>query len=827
MALSSILSFWIIPLNAQEVPILSYTTNSFNQIEIEVSSNASKYYTLEIKHHPDSSFALISSLQMGVAGTTILSESLENYPISHYRVIEHSVQSPDDVDQDGIDDITELQQTPAKNPINSAPSIDTLNGMIRLNQASEFKSIAIRKDLVQWNEYLNGKDFVKYIIRDFDTDHPKVYFINGRTHSLHVEFANALGFNHLASDVKKGHIIYHPSILANNGRLGSYSFNYSNIETHDFSIVQKTHELLAANMPFLQNNLSYYVNLDNEAEYQADKSRFDNSRVPILLESNVFAEIDYWGLNQVEGYGLFRQISLNDNPGARDIVLYDAIPNNLSRVGGIITSVIQTPLSHVNIRAIQDNIPNAFIRDPLLNDSISNLLNKYVYFKVEQGKYILREATIEEVNSWYEAIRPNSELVPPLNLSYTSILPLNEIAFSMFDGFGAKCANLATMRTFGFPENTIPNGFGIPFYFYQEFMKHNDFFEEIEGLLADEVFLANQSVRETQLKALRKKIEDASMPSWMLDSLSQLQSSFPAGTSIRCRSSTNNEDLPGFSGAGLYTSKTQKPSEGHISKSIKEVYASLWNLRAYEERAFFRVNHFTASMGVLCHPNFSDEKVNGVGVSSDPVYDTENTFYLNSQLGEDLITNPSANSFPEELLVNRDGNQPDSELIIRRSNLIPIDSLLMRSPYLEQMRLYLTRIHDEFEQLYKAEGNSTFAMDIEYKVTADDQLVIKQARPWVGYNSSKNYNPNGPFRNQMKLIPNPASEFVAIECPNCDISLLRLSDLKGIIINEWKLQPSTLQEIVLPIGNLAQGVYLISGFSRSKNAFFSERLIKN
>jgi len=34
----------------------------------------------------------------------------------------------------------------------------------------------------------------------------------------------------------------------------------------------------------------------------------------------------------------------DETPGSRDIVLYDALPNSLPRVGGIITSVIQTPL---------------------------------------------------------------------------------------------------------------------------------------------------------------------------------------------------------------------------------------------------------------------------------------------------------------------------------------------------------------------------------------------------------------------------------------------------------------------------------------------------
>ena len=45
--------------------------------------------------------------------------------------------------------------------------------------------------------------------------------------------------------------------------------------------------------------------------------------------------------------------------------------------------------------------------------------------------------------------------------------------------------------------------------------------------------------------------------------------------------------------------------------------------------------------------------------------------------------------------------------------------------------LSLQRIVDSFfRQLYgKTIGD--FAMEIEFKITADDQLVIKQARPWL------------------------------------------------------------------------------------------------
>ena len=98
----------------------------------------------------------------------------------------------------------------------------------------------------------------------------------------------------------------------------------------------------------------------------------------------------------------------------------------------------------------------------------------------------------------------------------------------------------------------------------------------------------------------------------MLDALQSMHESFPPGTPMRCRSSTNNEDLPGFNGAGLYDSYTHRPDEGHIAKTIKQVWASLWTYRAFEERDFYRVDHLQTAMGVLVHPNYDDELANGV-----------------------------------------------------------------------------------------------------------------------------------------------------------------------------------------------------------------------
>ncbi len=798
----------------QEVPILNYFTNANGQVQIEVNSTIDNYYILKIRHHKDSAFVIPTSMTLGTANTTLLEEPLAYYPIEHYQVLEYSIDAPADTDADGINDLIEYQNTPTQNPINAAPPIAMEDGLIMIENFDAFKALSIKKDFIKWSEFLNGKEFVKFMIVDFD--HPQVFFLNSDKHDLHSEFAEEIGIDQFGDRIIKGQVIYHPTSISNNGTLGTFAFNYSNGKARDFEVVQKTHELLAANMPFIKNNLAYFVTEYSEEQYSQDEEIYQQSRVPILFEADIYQSVDYWGLNQAEGFGLFRQMSLEEIPGPRDIVLYESLPNSLPRVGGIMTSVIQTPLSHVNLRAIQNNVPNAFIREPLSIDSIANLLDKLIYFKVEQDNYYIREATLTEVNDWFEELRPKTDQVPPLNLTYKTVLPLEEIDFSMFDGFGAKCSNIATMRTFGFPEGTIPNGFGVPFYFYQEFMRYNNFFEVIENLITNPEFIADRTIRDEQLKELRKDIKQANMPPWMMEELAAMHATFPQGTSIRCRSSSNNEDLAGFNGAGLYDSKTQHPDEGHISKSIKQVYASLWNLRAFEEREFHRVDHLSAAMGVLCHPNYSEEKANGVGVSIDPLYNTTNTYYLNTQAGEDLITNPEANSVPEEILLDQEADTEVGFIVLQSSNLVPTGTTILTNQYLEQLRNYLSIIHGEFERLYEAYNNENFAMDIEYKITKNDQLIIKQARPWVHYRLLNNTNtiPQNTFT--IKLFPNPARERISIECTDCNFARISITDLMGRLYLERNISHTDDLNINLPIQQLPAGIYLFNGYDNNQ-----------
>ncbi|MCB0631965.1 MAG: hypothetical protein KDD15_19600, partial [Lewinella sp.] len=344
-------AFGIPGLRAQQIPIQSYSVDAGGQVRLTVNSTADHYYLLKIRHQPDADFQLPTSMTLGQAGTTTLTEPMAHYPLEHYQVLEYPVSDPADSDGDGVDDITEYYNMPIQGPLNAAVPVDLNIGTAVIDSFTTFQKLSITKQHVQWSEFLDGKGYVKFIIVDFHTDQPKLYFIDSYAYDLHDDFAKAVGIDYLGDNVKKGQIIYHPTVLSNNGTLGTFTFNYSNGHGQDFEVVQKCYELLAANMPFIRNNLSYFITERNEDEYARDQALFQNSRIPILFETDLFAGIDYWGLNQAEGYGYFHQISLEEIPGARDIVLYETLPNSLPRVGGIMTSVLQTPLSHVNLRA--------------------------------------------------------------------------------------------------------------------------------------------------------------------------------------------------------------------------------------------------------------------------------------------------------------------------------------------------------------------------------------------------------------------------------------------------------------------------------------------
>ena len=689
-------------------------------VPIVVESTTEEYFVLYVKHEVDGTdLELPVLVKKGAADATILAENVEALPRERYRVEKYLIADPADVDGDCIDDISELADPVGMNPVNPAPGIEFSDGTLTIPDRETLEALS--------SQYNDGKLYLKFILLGWDTDTPGVYFVNVDTHPVHQSFLDAVGLEQ--RNVINGSMAYEPQLVAPDGSQGLYYF-WPEAGAPSFSLESRSYTLIAASVPLIEDNFALHIPDFMLSAYEHELPLYEASRLNLLFEDRLDPGASFLELNPGEGFGLLRDMDLGDRPNPREVVIYQALPNELPRVAGIITIVRQTPLSHVNVRAVQNGIPNAYIRDALQHPGIAPLLGSFVRYEVTDEGWDLRAATPEEVDEHYESSRPTQAQTPQRDLSATSITPLSNVRFGDWTAFGVKAANVAELGRLGFAAGTVPDGFAIPFHFYDEFMKAHGFHDRIEQMLATAAFQSDFDVQDDMLDDLRDDIEDADSPQWIIDALTEMHASFPGGTSLRYRSSTNNEDLPGFNGAGLYDSKTQDPEETEedgIDKSLKGVFASLWNFRAFTEREFHRIDHSAAAMGVLVHPNYSDERANGVAASFDPFYNGPGRYYVNTQLGEDLVTNPVAHSVPEELLLFPGGNY----VVLSTSNLVPSGQLLMSDAQLEQLAQHLTTIHDHFEALYNPRPGEPFAMEIEFKITAEDILAIKQARPWV------------------------------------------------------------------------------------------------
>lgn len=624
--------------------------------------------------------------------------------------------------------------------------IDFSDGATAIHDAAAFEALSHLDDVPG----ALGVREVKFLVTGVDTKSPRVFFLNTRNWQYHYLFArdvlgvklNNAEFNLVTYFTSSrrflaGTVIYHEKFRRDDGALGLYALEFWPTDNVGVAHVTLAYELVSGAMPFAGSRLAYHPSGAIQEElYEAELQQYGDSGIRVVRTAEIFESVDYSPLNPGVGFGRLRVIdgAATPPPAIRDVVVFKTLPNDLSHVAGVLSEEPQTPLSHVNLRAKQNNTPNAYLRAASQDPRLRQHLGGIVRFEVKPDDIDVRAATAEELEEHLEAQRPEQPQFPPRDLKQTEIVDLDRVGHGDLRRIGAKAANLAELRKI-LDHAYVPAGYAVPFHFYHSFMEANGFYDQVRAMVAEADFKSNEAAREDHLRRLRKQIRKADVPEDLRKKLGDMHARFPAGTTPRCRSSTNNEDLVGFNGAGLYDSFTHREDEGHIEKSIKQVWASLWNFRAFEEREFYRIDHFTTAMGVLVHPNFDDEIVNGVALTKNIYFPNFAGFYVNAQIGEALVTNPDPNAVSEEFLVMQDvnptGGDPWEIIRIRRSNLVQPGETVLQDARLNELISQMEIIQAHFRTVYGAQDDPAFAMDLEFKVTSKDTLAIKQARPWV------------------------------------------------------------------------------------------------
>jgi len=621
-------------------------------------------------------------------------------------------------------------------------------GATAVPERAVFETLARRDDVPG----ALGVREVKLLMLGVDGDAPQLYFLNTTRYVYHYDFAvEALGltlslreFNQQTyfRDARRnlaGTILAHDRFEDDEGGLGLYALEFWPTDPVKANHVGIAFRAVTQAMPFAAGRIAYHPAGDTqEALYATEEAALRELGVRVVLSEELFGDISYSPLNLGEGFGMLRLVDGREPgarpPSGRDVVIFRSLPNDLARVGGVISEAPQTPLSHVNLKARQNDTPNAYVKEASRHPRVVPLLDQLVRYTVGADDFALAPATPQEAEAFFEQMRPDTAQRPPRDLTQTAIVDLDELAHASSNAYGAKTANMAELLNI-LDRGTVPDGYGIPFFFYDCFMRENRLYDEAAAMICGESFVLDPGERDRSLRDFRRRLRDAPVPEALNVQLCELQARFPTEQPIRCRSSTNNEDLPGFNGAGLYDSYTHRQDEGELGNTIKQVWASLWNFRAFEERDFHRVDHFVAAMGVLVTPNFDDELANGVAVTKN-IYDPNwPGFYVNVQVGESLVTNPDPDATPDEFLVAAIGENFEYETqYIKRSSLLD-DAAGQRTvlgrTQIEELVGALELIQTHFAQVYAKQDDPTFAMDVEFKFDRDAKLVVKQARPWV------------------------------------------------------------------------------------------------
>mgnify|MGYP000862295522 FL=1 len=635
---------------------------------------------------------------------------------------------------------------------------------------------------------------VKFYVDGLDGT-PAVYFQDTRRHPIHYDFVrNVLGKSLSQSEFYRqtyqgtdrtamaGSILYYPELRTRSAFLGDPTtapFVVTFFPSDDLTPAQArlAHRLLEERLGCValsggDRRLAYLpAGAAQEDAARSDAPVFAARDAAWLVRAELYGNMNLQLLNPGVAYGTLRLLTPeqleSEVVSYTDILLLTRLPNNLPVVGGTITEELQTPLAHVNVAARNRGTPNLALLGASTDPRVAPFLGRLVRFEVTAGGFTLAETTLAEAEAFW-ASQHGDPLVPASDLEPGGLPGFSGLAFGDSLSVGVKAANLAQLHQL-LPDATS-DGFAVPFRHYHEFtlaavvdaprceeshvaclasgraqaacdgarglclsvaaspLALRDY---IVAALDDAGFRSDARLRDAVLDGVRFLFTRSPIDPAFAVALDARVAEVFGAAKVKLRSSTNAEDLPNFSGAGLYSSHGAWASgERAASLVIREVWASVWNRDAFEERAFWNIEHLAVQMGVAVNVAFTDEAANGVIITQNIADPTVEGMYVNVQLGELSVTNPEGGALPEIFSIIRDPEGGVQVCTLRYSSLSPGRSILTPEE-VEALYSVSRQAHDHFAALYGA-NPLAFALDMEFKLWGSPRRVfLKQARPYV------------------------------------------------------------------------------------------------
>ncbi|MFT5433787.1 MAG: hypothetical protein ACI9OJ_004495 [Myxococcota bacterium] len=511
------------------------------------------------------------------------------------------------------------------------------------------------RDFLAMSKQVGNERFIKFVV-DLTQDH--LIFFDVNVYEMHADFvfdkifqsertpAALYDFN---QNYRRDKPMFMLGLLVHHIQQDTWTLQYSGSD-----------QVTAFHVQLAMDHLKKHAFVGQKVRFMPDST--DQAlllptlgTIPTVTRNTLYKQLTYRAFTAGQSVGTLRIVSDISRPETLDfkgddiVILPGDLPD-IVPVAGIISETFSTPLSHVALRARARGIPHVGLRNA--SKTYRKLAGKMVVLKATLAKHSLRLATPADIVAWNaRSSKPKTPLLPVFDLKTTELRALKDIKATQAGAYGAKAANLGEIAATDLNSAKVPKGFGIPVRYYAQHLASAGVGKQIDTLLADPAFTSDRAVRRARLAEIRSTIRSAPIDPSLLQSVMDGTVRLGGAKRLFIRSSTNAEDLKGFSGAGLYDTVPNVTGKSAVADAVRHVWASVWNLRAYEEREAFGVDHRAVYGAVLVQVGINATAA-GVLITTnlrDPTQDWIYTINANKGLGMRVV---EGRRIPEQLLFN-------------------------------------------------------------------------------------------------------------------------------------------------------------------------------
>ncbi|MEU7411944.1 PEP/pyruvate-binding domain-containing protein [Streptomyces sp. NPDC042638] len=499
------------------------------------------------------------------------------------------------------------------------------------------------------------------------------------------------------------------------------------------------------------------------------------AHVPRILSHALFGNRTRTCLNPGEAEGRlrhFRTMAEYEAAAAQlgwaDIVAMPRLPDDVPRVAGFINTAPITPLSHTNVLASGWGIPNAIVRDFDTLTGGDGLDGAWVRYRVREDSITLEPLSAApdlQKPAWHQQ---RIRIETPL-LEEAPVLALHRLRRTDRDSYGTKAANLGELhhvldsRTADLtafytrprpprrdllghlaarlgeqeasPERLraaaarcvaetvrAPEGVALPFRLHHLFLTSSPALQQGIGKLKMALELEAFDIVDPLCLNLQHLVRSTPMPDEVARPITaSVPGLLAGGHRMVVRSSSNAEDLPGFSAAGIYDSVTTVRGAEQLLDAVRQVWASLLSPRSVRLRHQVGISLDDTYMGVIVQ-EYLPASLGGVLVTCNPTRREDfRNVYLNCTPGSpERVVDGTV--LPQQYLYNTvEGGGRTMDVGTAGEDLPPETRTALA-------RLALT---GRLLQSHFSAEDADDALDIEWLMTDEGAFRLVQIRPYA------------------------------------------------------------------------------------------------